>query len=492
MHIKVKFKDKLKNRKYNKRYEFKIKIQCMKEYFKTYYIELILSQLVFDKIVKNANFLLNCVASRTKKYLLFSHWHREIKRHLEVDDQFKISFQFKEFNIINKKWVYLFNTKKKPFNTISKPSAQNDFFSTQKLKTIIKLSLTLKEAEKELEELKKKIKKFEDQLAKNKSNDISYGDRKKLEAQAKEKVLKEADIIISTLNFSGNSLMDCLTAEKNNGNSLVSVVIIDEAAQCLEVESLIPLRFGCDRIIQVGDPEQLPATVLSRIGQERGLAMSLFERVYQRFRYMDKSPIRMLYVQYRMHPDICHFPSHNFYKNKLKTHKDTAQKRSVLDLKPYLFFNVINSQEIGDEVNGSVFNPVEGEHILEFCKYLSGKYYKFSIGIITPYQKQVGLLRDLLIKNSLINKIEVGTVDSFQGREKDIVIFSCVRARNASRSIGFLAHRQRLNVALTRGRFALYIFGHAESLVVNSDWNNCVHDAKQRSLIFNLEYPIID
>ena len=87
----------------------------------------------------------------------------------------------------------------------------------------------------------------------------------------------------------------------------------------MEVDSLIPLRFGCDKIIQVGDPEQLPATVLSRISQEKGFGMSLFERVYQRFKYMDQSPIRMLHIQYRMHPDICDFPSSNFYRNKLKT-----------------------------------------------------------------------------------------------------------------------------------------------------------------------------
>lgn len=87
----------------------------------------------------------------------------------------------------------------------------------------------------------------------------------------------------------------------------------------------------------------------------------------------------------------------------------------------------------------------------------------------------------------MLNKIEVGTVDSFQGREKDIVIFSCVRARNTNRSIGFLAHRQRLNVALTRAKLALFIFGHIDSLVVNSDWSNCVEDAKKKSVIIDLE-----
>ncbi|CAF1098735.1 unnamed protein product [Brachionus calyciflorus] len=343
----------------------------------------------------------------------------------------------------------------------------------------------LKEAESSLEELKKKIKKFQDQFAKNKSNEVSFADRKKLEIKAKEQVLKEADIIISTCNFSGNSLLDCLTAEKNNGHSQISVIIIDEAAQCLEVDTLIPLRFGCDKIIQVGDPEQLPATVLSKLAQEKGLTMSMFERIYQRFRFTDKNPIRMLYVQYRMHPEICEFPSANFYKGKLITHKEAAQKRSIIDLKPYLFLNVLNSQEIGDEISGSVYNPIEADQIVDFCKFLSGKYYKFSVGIITPYQKQVSYLKDLTAKNNL--KIEVGTVDGYQGREKDIVIFSCVRARNSDRKIGFLSHRQRLNVALTRAKYALYIFGHVESLMVNEDWRNCIENAKKRNLIINLE-----
>ncbi len=94
-----------------------------------------------------------------------------------------------------------------------------------------------------------------------------------------------------------------------------------KAAQCLEVESLIPLRFGCNKIIQVGDPEQLPATVLSKAAQNNGLAQSLFERVYQNFRFLEESPIKMLYVQYRMHPEICTFPSMNFYKGKLTSDK---------------------------------------------------------------------------------------------------------------------------------------------------------------------------
>lgn len=84
------------------------------------------------------------------------------------------------------------------------------------------------------------------------------------ERRAKETIIREADIIVSTLNFSGNQILDSLCRDQSKGG-IINVVIIDEAAQCLEVDCLIPLRFGCNKIILVGDPEQLPATVLSKV-----------------------------------------------------------------------------------------------------------------------------------------------------------------------------------------------------------------------------------
>jgi senataxin len=81
------------------------------------------------------------------------------------------------------------------------------------------------------------------------------------------------------------------------------------------------LRFGCNKIVQVGDPEQLPATTFSKKAQEMGLAQSMFERIYQKFRFCEDNPIKMLYEQYRMNPEICLFPSKNFYNGKLFTNK---------------------------------------------------------------------------------------------------------------------------------------------------------------------------
>jgi superfamily I DNA and/or RNA helicase len=64
--------------------------------------------------------------------------------------------------------------------------------------------------------------------------------------------------------------------------------------------------------------------------------------------------------------------------------------------------------------------------------------------------------------------IEINTVDGFQGREKNVIIFSCVRSGS---KIGFLSDYRRMNVALTRGRYALWIVGSANTLSRNSDWN---------------------
>lgn len=74
-----------------------------------------------------------------------------------------------------------------------------------------------------------------------------------------------------------------------------------------------------------------------------------------------------------------------------------------------------------------------------------------------------------------LSNVEVGTVDSFQGRERDIIVFSCTRTEG----IGFMTNSERLNVALTRARHSLIIVGNFKSLQVTVD------------LIFNVSLPLL-
>lgn len=86
-----------------------------------------------------------------------------------------------------------------------------------------------------------------------------------------------------------------------------------------------------------------------------------------------------------------------------------------------------------------------------------------TIAIITPYKEQMNKIKDMIADSVTIsNMVEVNTVDAFQGQEKDIIIFSCVRSRNMhgeKKGIGFLRDTRRLNVALTRAKYCLYVIG---------------------------------
>ena len=95
------------------------------------------------------------------------------------------------------------------------------------------------------------------------------------------------------------------------------------------------------------------------------------------------------------------------------------------------------------------------------------------MGIITPYNYQLKLIEQQLARRNLHQqKIDIGTVDAFQGRQKDVILLSCVRATQVTDStttvgIGFVGNRQRLNVSLTRAKYAMYIIGHMNSLNVS-------------------------
>lgn len=76
----------------------------------------------------------------------------------------------------------------------------------------------------------------------------------------------------------------------------------------------------------------------------------------------------------------------------------------------------------------------------------------------------------------------MNTVDSFQGREKDIVIVSCVRARDSGGDIGFISSLQRMNVALTRAKESLIVCGHFPTLQVNEAWDDLIKNAHSRGV----------
>lgn len=172
-------------------------------------------------------------------------------------------------------------------------------------------------------------------------------DRRRMQSE----ILCDADVVCTTLAGAGHPLLAQLTFD-------FETVIIDEAAQAVELSSLIPLRYGCKRAILVGDPHQLPPTVISQRAERLGYSQSLFVRVFNA-----KQPVHLLSIQYRMHPLISSFPSRTFYASKLEDGPGMAEatQQPWHDqglLAPFKFFDAAQGQEQAARGH-SVKNPYE-------------------------------------------------------------------------------------------------------------------------------------
>ncbi|XP_078502302.1 putative helicase senataxin [Lissotriton helveticus] len=341
-----------------------------------------------------------------------------------------------------------------------------------------------------------------DKQKKNEDLDQEIGrvaaERQQLASQLKEvrkhlpevqsKIILESDIICCTLNTSGSFLLE--TAFRRLGHDPFSCVIVDESGQACEVETLIPLIHRCSKLILVGDPEQLPATVISTKAEDYGYGQSMMARMRTRLQEAtSKTPVLQLTVQYRMHPDICLFPSAYIYGKTLYTDRMTEELRcsSKWPFQPYLLFDVSDGTE-RRENESSYANFQEVKLVITLIKLLKEKKKDmgfYNIGIITPYRAQKNMIIQELGKEfGTPNRHgEVDTVDGFQGRQKDCIIVTCVRANSCQGSIGFLASRQRMNVTITRAKSSLFILGSLKTLMENKDWNQLIQDAQRRGAI---------
>ncbi|XP_076293905.1 putative helicase senataxin [Lasioglossum baleicum] len=315
-------------------------------------------------------------------------------------------------------------------------------------------------------------------------NEIKSKEFVRIQRDFENKILGGADIITCTLSSCYSKQMESLFVTNGKG---ISVCIVDEATQSTEAETLIPLMLGVNTLVLVGDPNQLPATVLSTQAKRMGLDQSIFSRVQNAFEMTSCNPIIMLDTQYRMPHDICWWPNKFFYANKLKTAKPRNEDF------PFHSYRIFHVNTIQDNDNFS--NTHEAQFVANMIysmlthANLDG-WECISYGILTPYNNQKHVILAKIsekmssLPENLRKKItvEVNTVDGFQGQERDVVIMSCVR----SQKIGFLSDRQRLCVALTRAKHSLFICGNFSVFNKDTMWNSLLSDAKSRKVYFNV------
>ncbi|KAG0596165.1 hypothetical protein M758_UG230200 [Ceratodon purpureus] len=267
--------------------------------------------------------------------------------------------------------------------------------------------------------------------------------------QAVADVIKDSAIVLTTLT-------GALTRQLRD--TTFDIVIIDEAAQALEIACWIALLKG-RRCVLAGDHLQLSPTVLSPEAEKKGYGRTLFERLTALY---GDDITSMLTVQYRMHELIMQWSSHELYNDKIQAHSSVAG-HSLCDLdgvkqtsatEPTLILvdtDGCDMEEKKDEADSSMNEGEARVAVAHAKRLIEAGVSPGDIGIITPYSAQVGLLRELRLEDKNLTDVEISTVDGFQGREKEAIIISMVRS-NDKHEVGFLNDNRRMNVAVTRAR----------------------------------------
>ena len=298
-----------------------------------------------------------------------------------------------------------------------------------------------------------------------------------LEIKINADLFNEARVVSCTLIGSAYRLME---------RRHFSTLFIDEAAQALEPACWAAI-LKADRVVMGGDHQQLPPTVKSMEAKRAGMADTLMQRVAA----LHPQSVTLLTIQYRMNREIMAFPSRWFYHGRLQAAPEAADRLvSPIDT-PLAWVDTSGfsgkSGDSGDSGNsgdsgysekrtrtGSISNAQEARLVIrtlrDYIEMVSPQKIeseRIDFGIITPYRGQARLIRRLLKMQHYFRRlrrfITVGTVDGFQGQERDVIVISLVR-QNAEGDIGFLRDLRRMNVAMTRARMKLILVGNAETL----------------------------
>lgn len=328
---------------------------------------------------------------------------------------------------------------------------------------------------------------------------------------------KEGKIMPSLLEFSESNLTkNCKTPEEldkvynscqvigvtcyNSNHVLLSkkmfdVCIVDEATQVYQPIIIKPL-LSAKSFILVGDPKQLPPLIKSKESLKLGASESLFHR-------LDSKETSTLTSQYRMNKIISKLANEVTYNGIMECGTDLI-KMSTLKIprsenlkncgkwvlkslekhvdQSVIILNTMDVSDLNSNI-GNSFKQLEAvsnnSSLINFCeaavcfKILKtiiglGKFPAGNVGVILPFRTQVNFVRKVC-SDPVFNGLEIDTVDTFQGRDKDLIIFGCTKYshhENQSSSLQnhILSDHERLTVAITRAKHKMIMIGNEEFL----------------------------
>lgn len=271
---------------------------------------------------------------------------------------------------------------------------------------------------------------------------------------------------------------------------IVDVVIVDEASQCSPA-SVIPLAYRAKKLVIVGDEQQLPPVVTISSddnGQAyRAAGLSSAELATYGCSYRDasafhlfktslarglletgKDGVDVLTEHFRCHADIIGFSNRVFYKGALRscTRTPPVLRRIAGPAVAWVETDGHVHTPSGALAQGSLLNMGEAEAVAAAARTEAVHVGASNIGIVTPYKRQAAYIAKLLAASGE-TQILVGTAHRFQGGQRDLIFFSTVLAQGAASATWVTQNQRLINVAVTRARQRLVVFGSRTWLQAN-------------------------
>ena len=338
---------------------------------------------------------------------------------------------------------------------------------SSKLRNIPELQASNREIEHlaiEIEEIENRLK--EETISENEKYQIKsdLNELKRKHDKALKEFLAESKILFLT---NSKFLIENSIHEMEFDN-----LVIDEGSMMSIPYLLLVGNKIKNRIIIAGDTKQLGPIALSHSElSQKWLHNDLFS-LLKTDKLSEHVAVSMLQEQRRCAKEIAELINHQFYEGKLRT-INTDQHKSLFSLPPLKgeinFINLLGNENSIVEYSESQsrYNKYSRKKVFEVLEQIIDDRPDLKIGIITPYRQQVNDYKSAFLFNERrYENITVGTIHTFQGSERDVIIWDIVDARN--QPIGLIYHRENgerlVNVAISRAKYKLIIVGDCRIL----------------------------
>jgi helicase MOV-10 len=313
--------------------------------------------------------------------------------------------------------------------------------------------------------------------------------------------LEQRHIVVSTCATAG-WIADC-ELSFDSAALLFDLVVIDECAQAVEAEALIAMSLSRGSVLLCGDPKQFGPQLRSARAKTAGMG-SLLDRLAALPRYQHSNRFHFtLSHNFRAHPQLMALSSSLFYGDAVRASLPPQLAEKALPFEdlngsecPICFYGVAGQDERDEE---SFWNSAECFKVAELVQRvvaspaLAGAFSAKDIGVVTPFYKQVRLIREVL-RDRLLRDVRVGSVADYQGQEEEVLIVSAVRGtmrwleHDRVNSAGLVFNDRSFNVCVSRAKCLLLCVGNPRVLSVDPNWRRLLQVCLQNQTYFGIPY----